>query len=143
MRFRIVDLLLATAVIAVGCTAVMSRDARWPWVFSQVTAATLGYAALHVMYSRLTRPFWIGYLVFGVGRLIATATMPIATVAMPNPEREALERFAIFIGVRWFSSDTHVALSCFATLLIATLGGVISVLVARGYNSSHEKTGPS
>ena len=138
MRFKIVDLLVVTAIFALGCAALMSRDGRLPEIFFQVTAATLGYAALQVACSRMTRPFWLGYLTFGAARLAMNAVYSERT-----PESALLEWLALRILRLPFSTDIALTLSCLITLLVATIGGVIGILVAHAYDRPKEKTGPS
>ena len=130
VRYSIADLLVVLAVVAVGCAALVGESSGWPWIMSQLTAFLFGWAALQAIYSRFTRPFWVGFLVFGVANMLWS----------PGPfgsgtERLMIEWIAITMKLHRYSSETLVTLSYLVIICFATAGGLIAVLVDRHWRT--------
>jgi len=125
VRYSIADLLVVLAVVAVGCAALVGESSGWPWIMSQLTAFLFGWAALQAIYSRFTRRFWVGFLVFGVANMLWSPD-PFGS---SRAEGLMLEWIAMTMRLHRYSSETLVTLSYLVTICFATAGGLIAVLV--------------
>ena len=124
-RFSLSTMLVGMLVVAIGSTAIAKDTSLWRWLFELLSMSLLLLAALYTFYCPREKPFWVGFFVFSVGRILLTRVAEYNMVRSVN-----LPRFITvdaFPHISAKNSDSPVVTAWI--ILFGVIGGCLAVFV--------------
>ena len=130
MRYSLANLLVLAAVFAGCCWALTTHSLTSANVLSLTVAGSLCYALLRTIYFGRQQPFWLGFALFGIGRVVWW----ICDVFLWRLEPTTRDFVNYLARGGWkFQPEYYdvLAIAHVITLAFACVGGTLAYLIVR------------